>query len=588
MALFDRSANDTFSVVDQLTANVEYGRDSTDAVAVADQLTTDTQYVREESDTIAVTDEILHLDFDVSDAVAVTDAVIAALNLADLAAQDQISVADTIEIFFQETERVSVSLSLYILGFETADMDVAIKGTTEITAGMDLDIFGVPEVSAGLDLLIQGLTQFRFMRIRKDLTTRYFGGNPSDANFFESFDPPNVGAVVTNSIGVFNDSHRKLIFSALNTIPSGGNFDKYSLPLTAPITLDTIGLRVLVNFQLTEFGDNSNVMFGLFNDQLDPASSIASGDICAFAFETEKDHIEFRAWYGTSSSFLDLGTAVLVDRFIGKNLLVEIELVNTGAVKTMEFRLFEADVSLSVPIFSTQIETATDPAVDRFSITSLGKRTPELPSSNMGVAFEYVDIELATGTTYAVPATGLPVLEAKFRLLQDRPPIELLGEGTNQVFVALSPDGITINTEAEDTIFIDTSDPKISVLSFTSDSDVIVPGSVSPPILKVSPNSGFDEVFLTWMASHVGTYTLRLNSTSPNDGTEILSGDYPTVGDPVSISWSFADIPQVDDTHDITLYLVADTGKHTAKKLGIFLLPFSPKVSAKLDVFITV
>lgn len=496
---------------------------------------------------------------------------------------DPIDVTDepTIDAFIYTT--TTADLSIYVLGGETVLLQVLVRGTSTVQVGLDMEIEGEPERTALLDMLIVDELPYRFMKVRKDLTTRYFGGFASDANFFEGFDPPNVGAVITQGVGRFNHGHRKLVYTAPNTIPTPGAFDKYSLPLAAPVTVDTIGFRALVNFRLDAFGENSSLLFGFFADQLDPLASFAAGHVCAFALETEKGHVEWRAFYGLSGSVVNLGTAIPISRFLGRDLLVEMELTDTGAVEVVEFRLYEMDVSLSVPLLSARAETAANPTVDRFSITSIGKRTPELPDSAMSVAFKYVDVELATGVTYDAPG-GIPSLDAKWRPAQNRPPIELLNEGPNQVFVALSPDGVASNIEAEDNMVVDSSDPKIFVLTFNPDSDVIVPGTVNPPVVKGSLNSGFDGVTFTWSCTHVGEFTLRVGSTSPTDGIEILNGTYPTIGAPETTVWNFADLPPPDGTHDVTLYLTADNGKTTAKKLGIFILPFSPKVQVTMNI----
>lgn len=526
-------------------------------------------------------------DKELSDAVVITDARVVQRYGDPDNAFDPVEITDdtAIEAFIYTLR--TAAMSMYVLGGPTASLQVLIQGERTVQVGLDMEIEGEPERTVGLNMLIVNELPYRFMRIRKDLTTRYFGGFASDSNFFEGFDPPNVSAVITQGIGRFNYGHRKLVYTAPNTIPSGAAFDKYSLPLSAPVVINTIGFRVLVNFRLDSFGDNSILLFGLFNDQFDPETSLAAGNVCAFALETEKAHIEFRGWYGPSGTAVNLGTALPVSRFLNRDLLVEMELVDTGAVEVVEFRLYEMDVSLTVPLLSARSETAANPTVDRFSITSLGKRTPELPDSEMSVAFKYVDIELATGVIFEA-LSGLDISDAKWRPYQNRPPIELLyGNSLNQVFVALSPDGVTSNTEAVDTITVDNSDPKIFVLSFNPESTVIVPGTVNPPVIKGSLQSGFDEVTFIWSATHIGEYTLRVGSTSPYDGTEILSGSYPTIGAPVTTTWNFSDLPPPDSTYDVTLYLIADNGKHTAKKLGIFILPFSPKVQVTMDVSIT-
>lgn len=473
------------------------------------------------------------------------------------------------------TEERPVNMSAYILGGPNVGLNIAIRGLVEATASLDMVIFAIPETRSDLDMLIVDETPYRYMRMRGDFTTRYFGGLLSDVNFLEGFDPPNGGAIVTNGIGSFSDGHRRMTYTTKNQTPTPITFDKYSLLIdAAPITLDAIGLRVLVAFRLNSFGPNSDLTIGLFNDQLSPAESIASGNIAAFHIEAEKGHIEFRASFGTSSTDRDKGTALPVEDFIGKYFILEMEQTDIGVTKTMTFRLFDREASLSNPVYEFEADTTVTVTVDRFSITSQGRRVVELPEDqkDLSATFEFVDIELATGVLYAPPSTGVPLVEAKWRPIQDRPPIELTGEGEKTVYVALSVDGASSNIETSATVEVDSSDPEIGIMSFDPESDVTVPDSVNPPIVKGSLNSGFNGVSMRWYCSHPGDYTLRINSTGPYDGIEISFGVYDEAYVPTTTTWNFSDLPAVNDVYDVTLYVVADTGRHTAKRLGVFIL----------------
>ena len=206
----------------------------------------------------------------------------------------------------------------------------------------------------------------------------------------------------------------------------------------------------------------------------------------------------------------------------------------------------------------------------------LGRRIADLPPSteNAIVDFEYVDVERGDGSLYdPVTAGEIPVADAKWRPFQDRPPFKLAKEGINTISVVLSDDGVSATIPAVDTIEVDTSDPIITVVAFEPDSPVVDPFALNPPIIKGSLNSGFSGVSMRWYATHKGTWSLRANSTGVVDGTEIATGDYTTVGEVMETTWDFADLPQVDEVYDVTLYLVAESGKPTGKRLGIFIAP---------------
>jgi hypothetical protein len=178
---------------------------------------------------------------------------------------------------------------------------------------------------------------------------------------------------------------------------------------------------------------------------------------------------------------------------------------------------------------------------------------------------QLTDSDVGPGTVVLTTGISFPVA---FRSLEVR-------QGVNDVLAVLSdsPSSLLFTETQYDTLIVDSSDPVITVVTFTTDSPILVPGTVNPPVVKGSLNPGFSGVAMSWYATHTGTWTLRVNSTGATNGIELRSGTYPVAFETVSTGWDFAELPQVDDTYDVTLYLIADSGKPTAKKLGQYLLP---------------
>jgi hypothetical protein len=438
-----------------------------------------------------------------------------------------------------------------------------------------------------LDLVVADALPYRYVRLRGDLLTRYFGGTPSDPNFFEGFDPPDPFAVIDQDIGVFDSTYRSLLYLTTNEIPVPGNFDKYSLPLAGPLALSSKGFRAICCFKLYQIGPNSSLIIGMFDDQLDPLASIAAGNVLAFALDLVDGRVFFRGWYGFSSSPLDIISDLAVETFLDKNLVLEIELIADGIVKTVEFRLFDRDRDLDDPLARFQVSGSSVPTVDRFSISSLGRRSGSTVQPDMLVGFEYVDVEPGLGSVYGIdPGVGLLIPEAKWRPYQDRDPVRLRVQGLNRVFGALSTDGISSTIEAQDTVVVDASRPTIQITRLSIASPVRVPGAVTPPIPKVSKQPGFSIASLQWFATKPGTWTLRANSTSQLDGVEIQRGQYTTPGIYSMITWDFADLAIPDGTYDLTLYLIDQAGLATGKLVGEYLLPFKPVLGLALDVLL--
>jgi len=530
---------------------------------------------RQISDGVSVSDQVLGgvgrlFDRGGLDDVEVVDLLIAGLGLFDVQLGDAVTAVDDLMVspgVVRVDQDINVGANLGTRS-RSAQMSLVVQGTQGFTVPMDVHLRGEQQLLLPGDLVVEVPLPNRYMRLRGDLLTRYFGGDPSDANFPEGFDPTPGNLVVQEEIGRFNHSHRKVIYQGPNDIPTASTYDKYGLVLASgTIPGDTIGLRVITSLRLNVFGPNSNVIFGLTNGQLGPFDDIANGRLTAFGLELEKGFVTLRGWHGGAT-----GVVLAREDIVGRNLVVEQEVVANGPT-VVEFRLFDRDLDLDNPLRRLSISGGSVANVDRFFISSLGRHTPELPTAqpDMSVAFDYADVEPGSGSLYATsPTLGIVLGDVKWRPIQSRPPIQLRAQGSNTLRAALSPDGIAATIEAVDTIEVDDSDPVITVVALETDSAVRI-GS-NPQVVKGSLQLGFSGISLVWKADKPGTYTLRVNSTGATDGIEIQSGDYPVADTNLRIDWDFADLPQVDGTYDVTLYLIADTGKPAAKGVGIFIL----------------
>lgn len=480
----------------------------------------------------------------------------------DILTLTTLSQSADLSVTLAGTENRTSSLSVAVSDARHSDLEVLVQGQEQATTSLSAAIQGGETRATDLDMVVGEALPHRYMRQRGHLSTRYFGGGSSDANFFEGFEPL-PAATVTSGIGTFTDAFRGVRYQGLNTIPTGGTYDKYSVLLNVPLA-EAVGNRLIVAFRPT-MPQNGSLVFGLFNDQLDPAASIAAG-AAAFELGTVSGHPTTRAWYGGGSSFLALPVTPNV---VNRPYVLELEVTSIG---TLEARLFDRDKDLDVPLVA-HVVTGTGPTVDRFSISSFGRETPGSGAEDNACVVEYVDVERGSGSPYTPdPSAGIALLEAKWRPFQGRAPITLLKAGTNEIRVALTDDSLTPTLEALASVELDTADPIITVNEFITDSAITVPGSVTPPIVKGSLQPGFSGVAIKWEATRAGTYSLRANSTSVTDGVEIQQGPYPLANTEVTTAWDFADLPGPDGIYDVTLYVIADTGRPTAKKIGVFIL----------------
>lgn len=206
--------------------------------------------------------------------------------------------------------------------------------------------------------------------------------------------PTHPAAVINADIGSFSLGDRHVTFTTGNQIPTPLEYDKYSLPLAIARPVSVSGFRMLFCFRLRAFGPDNRLLLGGFVNTNDPITDLANQNFVGMLIEAEKGSAQFRGFAGGGfqSPLLTLGS---IDRFVNRPLLVEIKTVGvTAAVTHMEFRLFDQNESLDVPIVSIPVFTLVPPTITHAAMTSLGRHTPELPNQpGMTVELRYVDVE---------------------------------------------------------------------------------------------------------------------------------------------------------------------------------------------------
>jgi hypothetical protein len=471
---------------------------------------------------------------------------------------------------------------IHCVGVErSAGLSVGVQGESQVRSGLNLTLQGMVPVYAGLDVHIFTPPPYRYMRLRGDTSTRYFGGFESDPAFapVHGFDPPGVAHSHTAMVGAFEHVFRGVLYKTSDAPQSSVTYDKYVLPLSNPLVMNTVGARCVVAFDIKALGPNASLVFGLSgsNDATSLVDDISNGAAAVFVLSTENGHVGMRGWFGSGDTGANILTGVHLSRFVDNPLVVEMEIVSAGVTTTLDFRLFERSVSLDTPFASFQVAASIVPTVTHFVIASLGRLSGEhaVDPDALKVELEYVDVERGTGLLYDPANTwdAIQVAEAKLRPYQDRPPFMLAQEGSNTVVVELSKDGTDLTIPTQATVVVDTTDPIITVTVFEPNSRAVMPDRTNPTVMKGSLNPGFSQVHLVWHATHSGYWTLRANSSGAVDGVEMASGNYLSPEQPEDLVWDYAMLPPVDGVYDVTLYLIADNGKPTAKKLGEYIVP---------------
>jgi len=309
-------------------------------------------------------------------------------------------------------------------------LDVLLGGTLMLYTGLSATIQGEEHRTAALDSYIEIRKPYSLVRLWGDHASRFFGGNSSDANFFEHFNP-HPSAVTNNDIGSFNLGDRRIAYNTPNTIPTPAAYDKYSLALNAGADTSVVGFRMLFALDFLSFGPNNILLVGGFTGTNDPITDQSNGDFVGMAIEAEQGIVHFRAWAGTNESSRSFASGLGTSRFLNVPLLVEIETVGaTSGLADMEFRLYDRTLSLDRPVITIPLETSTPPTITHAGMTSLGRRTAEQPTgqSNMQANLRYLDVEPGTGSVYQTP-WYVQQSNAKWRPYQDRPPLLLSQEG---------------------------------------------------------------------------------------------------------------------------------------------------------------
>jgi len=466
--------------------------------------------------------------------------------------------------------------------FRIANIDVLYVSRVEKQSDLDVFVIGTQELQGALDVYTKIPDPYGYMRLRGDIMTRYWGGNPSDSNYPYAFGA--IPLTVTEDIGSFQSSFRSIVYDTSNEIPTTGNFDLFALALGAgSIGLGT-GLRVISSFKIRTMADDGSLFVGLLDSQVNPLDAMTAGDVLGFAIEREGSQWFYKAWAGNVETAL---TKILFTNIIDRNLVLEIEVLSPAPLAVTEFRLYDRDVDMDNPILVDTVSSSNTPTLDRFGISSLGRASGPYEAGGVRAQFDFADVELSTGSVFEIdPGVGILIGDAKPRPYQDRPPVVLRQVGENTIWSALLDDALSSATlEASDSITVDTREPLITITAYELDTPIIVPGS-DPPIPKGSPQPGFNEVTIKWYANVEGTWALRRDSTSASDGTMIQSGSYDVPGAEAQVTFDFSDL--IDDgVHDVTLYLTSLAGVPSGHPVGKYVVPlyYIDGVPVLIDTF---
>lgn len=498
-------------------------------------------------------------------------------------------LADT-DVHIQGTEEMVQDIGVHITGTQelTAGIDVLYVSRVEKQSDLDVFVLGTQELQGLLDIYTEIPDPYGYMRLRGDLVTRYWGGEASDTNFPVVYLPAQPGKTVTEGIGSFQGGFRALIYDASNEIPTSGTFDLYSIGLAGGVVGLGTGLRVISSFKIRTMADDASLFIGLLDGQVSPLDAMAAGDVLGFTIEREDSFWCYRAWAGSAN--MSPRRLLAID-LAERNLVLDIEVQAPAPLAVTEFRLYDRDVDMDNPLLVETLSSTNTPSLDRFGISSIGRRLPSKPYVVGGVRaqFDLADVELSTGSVFEIdPGVGILIGNAKARPYQDRPPVVLRQVGENTIWSALFDDDLaTTSLEASDSITVDPREPLITITAYELDTPAIVPGS-DPPVPKGSPQPGFNEVTIKWYANVEGTWALRRDSTSASNGTVLQSGSYDVPGIEAQVTFDFSDL--IDEgVHDVTLYLTSLAGVPSGHPVGKYVLTlyYIDGVPVLIDTFTT-
>lgn len=419
-----------------------------------------------------------------------------------------------------------------------------------------------------------------YVRVWGDIKTRLWGGNPPDANFPEDFDTSPVPETITQTgTGTMAREWRRVSFAAPNAIPTIGAYTAYSISLATDYSTDiAVGTRVLVSMQITDFPENTDIAVGLAGTHSHDAWE--GTDRLALQIKNEEGHLILSLLWGD----IVVPTTLMhtPDYLVGKILLVELE--RTSATDARARFYFEEE-GVDTPFIELSSPSTTTPVAGTVVLLSpkvLSQPYIPVPASVEGY-IDFVTVEPGTGSTYTESPTSITQGEAQLRKARTGPTITLSDpDGDKEVCTILvDADGET--DPSCSTITLDRQEPIAEILRVRPDSEILGIDNY----IKVSLQPGFTDIALTFKSSKPGAYTLRANSTNPNDGIELVSGTYTSANTPLEVFFDLSNVG-VSGVHAIDLWVVSASGIANAKVSLDYPLPNPEFLGTSLDVNIVV
>lgn len=421
-----------------------------------------------------------------------------------------------------------------------------------LTSSMDMVISSSIIIPSGLSLV----------KVRGDIKTRYWAGHDSDANFPEelSNDPPDLTITETNG-GSITRNFQSLDFTLNNNTQTGGNFDAASFGIdTASFGVDIpTGSRLLCLLTITDFQENTDFAVGFTSAHGHDAWT--TNNRLAFQFINEEGHLRFNLlWGDQEKTFINpLWSPSYLEN---KRLLVELE--RTAALEATA-RLYFEDENVTDPVVTISASTGFTPVVG--SVVHLGTKITPRPytpaAADVSGSIEFIDVEVGTGSSFADPISSIDAADSKFRKRRDTVLFTLSDpDGVKQTCLTLADEDFNEADEACSSILLDRVAPSLNIVRIAP--EVL---RIRDNALKVSLQPGFDEIEFGFSSDRTGVYSLRSNSTSAFNGTEVLRGDYVVSGSIQRFTVNTSSLP--DDVHDIfsdlTLYMISKAGIASSK-----------------------
>ncbi len=286
------------------------------------------------------------------------------------------------------------------------------------------------------------------------------------------------------------------------------------------------GTRVLQVIHVTEMMELTEFFVGLVGSGASPTLDSHDRIGCSFA-RLADDSIELRAHLGSSTAIKNTGLS-LAD-FIGKDWMLEIELVDTITVDVRLFSFDDLESALPNMIVTVQNAAlpAANPTLDRWTLTTLSEGAAPLNYAVRGWV-SYVDVEPGQAVPFDLGTAVVTSMTAKARAARNIYKIPVVGEyGWKILNSSAGFDTTAFTGTQSDQIFWDEEVVTVIIDNFAIDGDVVE--SLSNPtrqVRKFSFNQGFDQIHVTFRASRRGYWYVLADSSDPLTGLVLARGMY--------------------------------------------------------------